>query len=431
MQPHLLTFTLSSALSLLFFASISASHNGLTKRYPTKGGGYRCGNIILSQDFIDGAAQQAASWPHRDLTQDSYGEISIHPVKYKGNLKFLADSELWLWPLSPIGQQSLDADSYYIVLETFLLKTVGVIWQHGDNLYERCIKESDLSDLLGNNFALGYRCPHMIYPLGIITRALLNSKRLNTAHFVGENIFDEAMSFFRWRIPPDVNLEIGASDYIIVDNKSNLVGMVYKRRKRYFRCRLTIKNQITPEFVGRALEQEPTIVKPQSLDVFHCQKYFIRSDQILVAVADGHKIIKWRMEMLDYRGYPLFYKTTGDSGSTVLYLWPIKISGEGLFYQTRFTNVENIFAVIDAFTNIHNVIIRVGENELVDCERKTVDRILYESRLSLFLRRITGIKASISKVIAEQSDHHRALAAGEIGSKSSTRPHKKQKLTTQ
>ncbi|KAI0994626.1 hypothetical protein K3495_g13555 [Podosphaera aphanis] len=206
MQPHLFTFTLSSALSLLFFASISASHNGLTKRYSTKGGGYRCGNIILSQDFINEAAQQAASWPYRDLTQVSYGELSIHPVKYKGNLKFLADSELWLWPLSPIGQQSLDADSYYIVLETFLLKTVGVIWQHGDNLYERCIKEPDLSDLLGNNFALGYRCPYTIYPFEIIKRALLNSKVVKPAHAMGVKGFEEYMPLHRWPISPDGNL---------------------------------------------------------------------------------------------------------------------------------------------------------------------------------------------------------------------------------
>ncbi|KAI1004504.1 hypothetical protein K3495_g3708 [Podosphaera aphanis] len=202
MQPHLLTFTLSSALSLLFFASISASHNGLTQRYPTKRGGYRCGDIIFSQDLIDRAAQQAASWPYRDLTQDSYGGISIHPVKYKGKLKFPTNLELWLWPISPIGQELFDADSYYIVLEGGLLNIVGVIWQYGDNLYEKCIKEPDLSDLLGYNFALGYRCPYTIYPFEIITEALLNSKRANPTRFNRKNIFEEYMPLFRWPISP-------------------------------------------------------------------------------------------------------------------------------------------------------------------------------------------------------------------------------------
>ncbi|KAI0993026.1 hypothetical protein K3495_g15158, partial [Podosphaera aphanis] len=296
MQPHLLTFTLSSALSLLFFASISASHNGLTKRYPTKGGGYRCGSIILSQDFIDGAAQQAASWPYRDLNQVSYGELSIHPVQYKGNLKFLTNLELWLWPISPIGQELLDAgnykNSYYIVLEGGLLNIVGVIWQYGDNLYEKCIKEPDLSDLLGYNFALGYRCPYTIYPFEIITEALLNSKMANPARFNRKNIFEEYMPLFRWPISPDGNFEVTASDSIIMDNNSNLIGMVYKRRKSYFRCRLTIKDKTTSEFAGRALEQEPTTVEPQSLDVFDCRGYYIRSDQILVAVDDAVETIK-------------------------------------------------------------------------------------------------------------------------------------------
>ncbi|KAI0996306.1 hypothetical protein K3495_g11873 [Podosphaera aphanis] len=216
-----------------------------------------------------------------------------------------------------------------------------------------------------------------------------------------------------------------------MDSNSNLIGMVHKRSKGYIRCRPTIKDKISPEFVGRALEQEPTIVEPQSLDVFDCRGYFVRSDQILAGVVDALKRIKEKLKIYEYRGYPVFYKTTGDHGSTVLYLWPIRINGQGLSYQAKFGSAENMFAVIDDFTNVHNVIIKVGEKELVDCKRKTVDRISYESILPLFLRRITGVKSPISEVIAMQSDLHGELAAGEIGSKSSRRPRKKQKLTTQ
>ncbi|KAI0994627.1 hypothetical protein K3495_g13554, partial [Podosphaera aphanis] len=160
-----------------------------------------------------------------------------------------------------------------------------------------------------------------------------------------------------------------------MDKNSNLIGMVYKRRKGYSRCRLTIKDKITPEFVGQALEQEPTTVEPQSLDVFDCRGYYIRSDQILVAVDDAVETIKVRLKVVGFRGFPFSYKTTGDSGSTALFIWPFRINGQGLFYRARFYRSENMFAVIDDFSNVYNVVIRVGENELEDCERKTVDRI--------------------------------------------------------
>ncbi|KAI0995425.1 hypothetical protein K3495_g12754 [Podosphaera aphanis] len=216
-----------------------------------------------------------------------------------------------------------------------------------------------------------------------------------------------------------------------MDNNLYLIGMIYKRRIGYSRCRLTVKDKIASEFVGRALQQEPTTVVPQSLDVFDCRGYFIRSDQILVAVDDALERITEKLKISGYRGYPVFYKTSGDKGSTDLYLWPLRINEQGLFYRVIFDKAENMFAVIDDFSNVYNVIMRVGEHELVDCERKTVDRILYESGLLYFSSRPKGYTTSISNAISKQSDLQRALAAGEIGVKGSTRPHKKQKLTIQ
>ncbi|KAI0997168.1 hypothetical protein K3495_g11018 [Podosphaera aphanis] len=216
-----------------------------------------------------------------------------------------------------------------------------------------------------------------------------------------------------------------------MDDNSNLIGMVYKRRKGYFRCRLTIKDKITPEFVGRALEQEPTIVEPQRLDVFQCREYYIRSDQILAGVAVAHEKIKEKLKIHDYGGFPALYKSTGNTGSTALYLWPLKITGPELYYRAKSSSVENMFAVIDDFSNVHNILMGVGGNELVDCERKTVDQIHYQTRLSNYSRKLTEYRALISNYLTPQTDPHRALAAGEKGMKGSTRPQKKQKLTTQ